>query len=84
VDGFKLTEREYELVARELSPESRRFIVKQGHNSLVAELNLTGFDDELAILSGRTANVELADAIRAEGGSSETWLSLFQQRRSAG
>ena len=84
VDGFKLTEREYELVARELSPESRRFIVKQGHNSVVAELNLTGFDDELAILSGRTANVELADAIRAEGGSSETWLSLFQQRRSAG
>jgi type IV secretion system protein VirB4 len=84
VDGFKLTEREYQLIARELSPESRRFIVKQGHTSVVAELNLNGFDDELAILSGRTANVELADAIRAEVGSREDWLTLFQQRRSAG
>ena len=68
VDGFKLTEREFELIARELSIESRRFIVKQGHNSVVAELNLNGFDDELAVLSGRTANVELADAIRSELG----------------
>lgn len=82
VDGFKLTEREFELISRELSVESRRFIVKQGHNSVVAELNLTGFDDELAILSGRTANVELADAIRAElGKGHEDWLTVFQQRR---
>ncbi|MEP9356822.1 VirB4 family type IV secretion system protein [Xanthobacter sp. KR7-65] len=85
VDGFKLTEREYQLIARELPPESRRFVVKQGHNSVVAELDLNGFDDELAILSGRTANVELADAIRAElGDSGEDWRALFQQRRSAG
>lgn len=84
VDGFKLTDREFELIARELSVESRRFIVKQGHNSVVAELNLNGFDDELAILSGRTANVELADAIRAEVGDiREDWLPIFQQRRSA-
>ncbi|MGB3387706.1 MAG: VirB4 family type IV secretion system protein [Pseudaminobacter sp.] len=85
VDGFKLTEREYELIARELSNESRRFIVKQGHNSVVAELNLGGFDDELAVLSGRTANVELANTIRAETGDDpEAWLPLFQQQRSAG
>ncbi|WP_349956708.1 VirB4 family type IV secretion system protein [Rhizobium sp. ZPR3] len=85
VGGFKLTEREFELVARELSAESRRFIVKQGHNSVVAELNLNGFDDELAILSGRTANIELADAIRSElrdDGDGEAWLQMFQQRRS--
>ncbi|MEJ5021163.1 VirB4 family type IV secretion system protein [Ochrobactrum vermis] len=84
VDGFKLTEREYELIARELSVESRRFVLKQGHNSVVAELNLNGFDDELAILSGRTANVELVDAIRGEiGDRLENWLPVFQQRRSA-
>jgi type IV secretion system protein VirB4 len=82
IDGFKLTEREFELVSRELSVESRRFIVKQGHNSVVAELNLNGFNDELAILSGRTANVELADAIQAElGASNEAWLTAFQKRR---
>ncbi len=85
VDGFKLTEREYELIARELSNESRRFIVKQGHNSIVAELNLSGFDEELAVLSGRTANVELADTIRAQAGEDpEVWLPLFHQQRSAG
>lgn len=84
VEGFKLTEREFELVARELSIESRRFVLKQGHNSVVAELDLKGLDDELAILSGRTANVELADAIRAEVGSNaKDWLPVFQQRRSA-
>jgi len=84
VDGFKLTEREYELIARELSVESRRFVLKQGHNSVVAELDLNGFDDELAILSGRTANVELLDMIRAEVGDDvKNWLPVFQQRRSA-
>ncbi|WP_435656553.1 VirB4 family type IV secretion/conjugal transfer ATPase [Brucella pituitosa] len=84
VDGFKLTEREYDLIARELSVESRRFVLKQGHKSVVAELNLHGFDDELAILSGRTANVELADSIRAEvGDRPDDWLPVFQQRRSA-
>jgi len=84
VSGFKLTEREYELIARELSLESRRFIIKQGHNSVVAELNLGGFEDELAVLSGRTANVELADAIRAEvGDDRDKWLPLFHERRRA-
>ncbi|MDT4885258.1 Type IV secretion system protein virB4 [compost metagenome] len=50
----------------------------------MAELSLHGFDDELAILSGRTANVELADSIRAEVGDRlDDWLPVFQQRRSA-
>ena len=85
VEGFKLTEREYELIARVLSNESHRFIVKQGHNSVVAELNLSGFDDELAVLSGRTANVELADTIRLQAGDDpEAWLPLFHQHRSTG
>ena len=85
VDGFKLTEREFELLSRELSIDSHRFIVKQSHNSVIAELDLNGFDDELAILSGRTANIELADEIRAELGSGkDDWLQIFQQRRSAG
>ncbi len=84
VEGFKLTEREFDLISRDLTNESRRFIVKQGHNSVVAELNLAGFDDELAVLSGRTGNVELADRIRAENGDDpDVWLPIFQQKRSA-
>ncbi|MDI6837053.1 MAG: VirB4 family type IV secretion system protein [Rhizobiaceae bacterium] len=84
VDGFNLTEREYELISRELTVESRRFILKQGHNSVVAELDLNGFDDELSILSGRTANIELVDDIRGEvGDHPEDWLPVFHERRSA-
>lgn len=82
VDGFKLTDREYQLIARELSNESRRFLLKQGHNSVVAELNLEGLKDELAVLSGRTANVELAEEIREEiADGKEDWLTLFHRRR---
>lgn len=84
VGGFKLTGREFELISRELSIESRRFLVKQGHNSVVAELNLDGLDDELAILSGRTLNTELADAIRAQvGDDPEIWLPIYHKQRSA-
>ncbi|HEV2603757.1 MAG TPA: VirB4 family type IV secretion/conjugal transfer ATPase [Microvirga sp.] len=82
VDGFHLTETEFRLIREELSPESRRFLVKQGHHSVVAELNLTGFDDHLAILSGRTAAVELLDDIRARvGDDPKDWLSLFHAER---
>src|SRR3546814_13232827 len=53
VDGFSLTDAEYQLIREELSPESRKFLVKQGHESVVVELDLTGLDDELTVLSGR-------------------------------
>jgi type IV secretion system protein VirB4 len=82
VEGFHLTQTEYRLVHEDLTPESRRFLVKQGHNSVVAELDLAGFDDELAVLSGRTANVELLDRIRAEAGDDpKRWLPVFHAER---
>ena len=63
-------------------PESRRFLVKQGHNAVVAELDLGGLEDHLAVLSGRTATVELLDRIRAEVGDDPAdWMPLFHQRR---
>ena len=86
-DGMKLTAREFELVARELTPESRRFLIKQGHASVVAELDLSGFDDELAILSGRTANVRLAESIRDDlrdkDEECDDWMAAFHRRRRA-
>ena len=84
VEGMKLTEREFALVGRDLTPASRRFLVKQGHASVVAELNLAGFDDELAILSGRTSAIELLDRLRAEVGDDPArWLDVFHARRQA-
>jgi len=83
VEGFKLTEREFEII-RTLHDKSRRFLIKQGHNSVVAELNLKGFEQELAVLSGTTANVELVNRIITEvGADPRQWLPKFYERRVA-
>ncbi|WP_408914472.1 VirB4 family type IV secretion/conjugal transfer ATPase [Brucella pseudogrignonensis] len=82
VGGFKMTEREFELIGRELSRESRSFIVKQGHNSVVATLNLSGLEDEITVLSGTTTNVELLQTIRDEvGDDPAVWMPIFQEKR---
>ena len=82
VDGFGLTAQEFRLVREELSPEQRRFLVKQGHDSVVVELDLEGLDGELAVLSGRTATVELMDRVRAECGEAPSaWLPAFHKQR---
>jgi type IV secretion system protein VirB4 len=82
IEGFGLTQREFALVREELAPESRQFLIKQGLNSVVAELRLDGLDDELAILSGRTETVDLLDRIRARVGDDPArWLDPFHRER---
>jgi type IV secretion system protein VirB4 len=82
IDGFGLSEREFRLVREDLLPERRQFLVKQGLNSVVVELNLDGLGDQLAILSGRTETVELLDRLRAQHGDAYAdWSAPFQQQR---
>lgn len=82
VEGFSLTDAEYQLIREELSPESRKFLVKQGHDSVVVELDLTGLDDELAVLSGRAETTPIAVQAAAEfGPDPANWLPVFHQRR---
>lgn len=82
VKGFGLSQEEFRLVSKELSAESRRFLVKQGHNSVVCELSLDGMGDELAVLSGRAETVELLDAIRAiHGDDYAVWGPIFHTER---
>lgn len=80
VEGFKLSETEFELI-QSLGEDSRRFLIKQGDSSIVAELNLTGFDDELLVLSGTPDNAELAEKIIARTGDEnpDVWLPIFLQ-----
>jgi type IV secretion system protein VirB4 len=81
VNGFKLTQREYEIV-KGLGEKSRRFLIKQGENSAVAELNLRGFDDELAVLSGNTATSNLCERLVKElGEDPAVWLPEFHRLR---
>jgi type IV secretion system protein VirB4 len=84
VNGFKLTVREYEIV-KELGEKSRKFLIKQGQNSVVAELDLRGYDDELAVLSGNTATSLLVEKLVAElGDDPEVWLPEFHRVRLGG
>ena len=78
VDGFGLSEREFELIRTELTPGSRRFLIKQGRESVVAELDLKGFDAELKVISARSTTVaELHRLIADTGSDPDAWLPRF-------
>jgi type IV secretion system protein VirB4 len=76
--GFGLTEREFKLIKDQLEPGSRMFLVKQAHHSVVCQLDLKGYDAELAVISGRAAEVKRMHRIIAATGSDPlAWLPQF-------
>lgn len=85
VEGFKLTGREYDIVAKDMVERNLRgFLFKQGPSSTICELNLRGFEQELAVLSGTAASVELAArAIARAGENPDHWLPVFDEMRRA-
>jgi len=81
IEGFGLSEREFKLIKEQLEPGSRMFLVKQGHYSVVCQLDLKGFSTELAIISGRASSIEqLYTIIDETGPEPEQWLPVFEQR----
>jgi type IV secretion system protein VirB4 len=78
IDGFGLTEREFKLIKEQLEPGTRMFLVKQGHDSVVCELDLKGFNAELAVISGRASAVARLHEVMAEVGEDPAlWLPQF-------
>ena len=76
--GFGLTEREFKLIKVELEPGSRMFLIKQAHHSVVCQLDLKGFDAELAVISGRAGEVQrMHRIISATGPEPAAWLPEF-------
>jgi type IV secretion system protein VirB4 len=76
--GLGLTEREFKLIKDQLEPGSRMFLVKQAHHSVVCQLDLKGFDGELAVISGRTREVQrMRQIISSTGADPKAWLPLF-------
>ena len=76
--GFGLTEREFKLIKEQLEPGSRTFLIKQAHHSVVCQLDLKGFDGELAVISGRTRQVQRMERIiLANGADPKAWLPQF-------
>jgi type IV secretion system protein VirB4 len=62
-DGLKLTEPEFLAVREDLTVGGRRFLLKQGNTSVACELDLSGLDDLVAVLSGRASTVRLAEQL---------------------
>jgi type IV secretion system protein VirB4 len=78
--GFGVTEREFRLIKEQLEPGSRMFLVKQSHQSIVCQLDLRGFDSELAVISGRATQVKRMQQIIAQTGSAAAaWLPAFMK-----
>jgi type IV secretion system protein VirB4 len=80
--GLGLSTREANLIKTDLPEGSGMFLLKQGRHSVVLELPLAGFDDELAVLSARTNNIALMDRLIAKyGAAPEQWLPHFYRER---
>ena len=78
IDGFALSEREFKLLKEQIEPGSRLFLIKQGHHSIVCELDLKGFDAELAVISGRASELErMHRLIEQYGPAPDAWLPEF-------
>ena len=76
--GLGLTEREFKLIKEQIEPGSRRFLVKQGTHSVVCQLDLTGFDAELSVISGRLTEVRRMErTMAAHGPDPDDWLPAF-------
>ncbi len=81
IDGFGLTEHEFELV-RSLPDTSRCFLIKRGDHSVVARLDLAGLSGELAVLAGTERAVRRLDALREQvGDEPAAWLPAFMNER---
>lgn len=79
VDGCGLTQREFRRVREDLTPG--QCLIKQGHHSVVCELDLRGCDEELAVLSGRTRTVAMMQQlIDVHGPEPGAWLPSFLQQ----
>ncbi len=80
VDGLKLTEPEFLAISEDLTTGGRRFLLKQGSVSVACELDLSGMDDLVAILSGRAKTIRLMERLISEHGPSpDSWVPAFRR-----
>jgi type IV secretion system protein VirB4 len=75
IQGLKLTNTEFELL-KDFDTNSRKFIVKKGHSSTIAKLNLYGYK-ELKVLSGNTYSTLLVEQLIKENKSINEWLEAL-------
>lgn len=82
MNGLKLTRQEYDQVRTEMHDKPGSFLLKRGVESVVVQLDLSGMDDMLSILSGSADNLPIArHLIEQFDGRPELWLPEFFKRR---
>jgi type IV secretion system protein VirB4 len=62
VEGLKLTDAEFDTV-KALDERSRHFLVKQGHESAICQLQLGGKPEVLYVISSSTDNIAIMDQV---------------------
>ena len=76
--GFGLNRAEFELIEALSQGQSRRFLIKQGHASVVCELDLQEAWPMVQVLSANAQSVQLLDRLRAKlGDAPSDWLAAF-------
>ncbi|WP_368648811.1 VirB4 family type IV secretion/conjugal transfer ATPase [Castellaniella ginsengisoli] len=77
IEGFGLTVAEFELL-QSLGEASRKFLVKQGASVTVAQLDLSGCEDELLVFSGSPDMADIAEQAVAQAGTNPAaWLPVY-------
>ena len=80
IEGFGLSQAEFEIVRSLGAQGGRKFLVKQGHASAICELDLAGLEDFVTVLSATTDNVALLDSVRERHGDDPfQWLPVLLQ-----
>lgn len=85
INELGLTEHEYQIV-KTLPDDLHYFLLVYGRGVnkqvVIARLNLTKMEDEIAVISGREATVSLLDTIRKTlGNCARAWLGAFHKMR---
>lgn len=77
---FALSDRELDII-RNLPQKSGWFLLKRPDGAVILRADLTGCDDELAILSGRKKTINLMEKLIKElGDDAHDWLPIFFER----
>jgi type IV secretion system protein VirB4 len=74
---FGLSHQEFKWV-KDTSPESRQFLIKHDHDSVIAKLDLSSMQDFVKVLSGNVETVAECEELRERvGDAPEKWLPVF-------
>jgi type IV secretion system protein VirB4 len=80
IDGFKLTEAEFEAVNSKLGLLKHAFLLKRPGGSVICRFDLSRRKDQIAVISGRRATYELALELRRKYGEApELWVPHYER-----